>query len=945
MANELASLEERYGCSFLYEPQTLRGQTLDKGWEKGCRSLTDCLERISEYSSLQFTEIETGFWAVQPNHPYGRIQGVVITSMGELLAGASVFHPTSQRGTSTDENGYFDLWLPAGEVHLQISFIGYQQVDTSFFLPFGKKMEVSYALKSSIDLQEITIRGSDAVSSAGLFPPPYQISLEKEKYQQPPTTELGQMLQYALPSFHSAYQTIADGTDHIDPAMMRGLGPDQLVVLVNGHRQHTSALLNVNNTVGRGSISTDLNTIPTAAISRVEILPNEAGVLYGSDAVAGVVNLILKDTLCPSSFHFTSSITAQGDGLTLGLGGFWQIYRLQKGFLNLSWRIDNRESVNRSGSYSGPIFGDARDSHADSIALFFNRIQMDHNRVMNVGSAAISNLGFVANMEHRIGWRSILSQVVGFNGRIGESSGFYRFPYQEQKQSGLYPWGFLPEIRPSILDGYWNVQVATQRKGWKFLFSQGTGMNSVDFQIRNSNNASMGLLSPTSFFAGRLGYGHSISQVKATLLDDTRNTSLDLGFAWRHEWYWQQEGERSSWDFYGQYTSTGFPKERGAQVFPGFRPENNVVAHRSSLASFLYWHHNLSHRWHYALSVRGENGAAWGPLFNGNATLQYSLSDAWRFQLSGGIGKRPPALAQLSFSSRVSQFVPIDGQVQGMEIAHLNQQHLLINQLLPQGLQTERSKRYSVRMSYEPQENQSLSLALFHYLIKDRIVLSSRIDEVSHPSVAPLLAAHGLSSLQFFAQAAHSATTVLEGNFRRSWKRGQWDMDMLLTASLSRNRYISAAPSEVLANIEVPLLGREDISYLESGQPASKYIVRLHGGNGCWDFAWQATRFGAVTYLHPADGNPQNWVVNAFTNTIASRDQTFRPKWLQDVSVFWRTSPYWTLSLHLKNIFNVYPDALQHSANTSNGVFVYSRHVQQFGVWGAYGLINWELVF
>lgn len=568
----LDAIEQQYGCAFLYEPATIRGQRFDPTWLTQFPSLGGLLKHVSKVSSLIFTEIEIGFWTIQPSHPYGRLQGVVLDDAGQPLVGASLYHADSERGASTDINGYYDFWVPAGDVTLQVSYIGFRTVDTSFWLPFGQLNTTNYTLKSSVDLVEVTVIGDTPRSLSYLAIPAVGEQLVPDGKTTAPIADLGQMLQYAVPSFHSTYQTVSDGTDHVDPPTLRGLAPDQLLVLVNGHRRHSSALINVNNTIGRGSVATDLNSIPASAIARVEILPDGTTARYGSDAIAGVINLVLKDSLATSSVRLTTGVTAQGDGLQAGLTGHWQVYANPRGFLNLSWRLDVREAVNRSGDYQGPVFGDARDTNADSLAQFFAQTGFGGQRVMMVGSAAIGNAGFWVNHEKQLGRGLLLYQFGGMNRRQGQSHGFYRFPYQQRRQSGLYPWGFSPEIHPGITDASWQAGVRTTWNKWQVDASHGVGTNQLAFQIKNSNNASMGLQSPTSVYAGGVCYGQMNSQLDVSRTGQDRKTALFLGFGWRYEWYAQHAGEEASWANYGDTTALGEAREAGVQVFPGYRP-------------------------------------------------------------------------------------------------------------------------------------------------------------------------------------------------------------------------------------------------------------------------------------------------------------------------------------------------------------------------------------
>lgn len=941
LADGLELLEEKYHCSFLYETQLIRGQYFDPAWPTAYSRLEDILHRISEETSLAFTEIDDGFWAIQARHPYGQIRGYVYNDEGEPLIGASVFHPPSQRGASTDLSGYFEFWIPAGQAQLSISYIGYQTVDTLLWLPFGQQKQLAIKLKSSVDLTEVIVLGDMPYSLAYLSPNTDAEQIGQEEMGNLPLSDLGQLLQYAAPSFHSTYQTLSDGTDHIDPATLRGLGSDQLVVLINGQRRHSSALVNVNNTIGRGSVATDLNTIPLAAIDRVEILPDGATAQYGSDAIAGVINIVLKDSIAPSSIHYMNGITTAGDGFQVGLNGHWRLRQTQQGYFHLNWRIDARSSVNRSGNYNGSIFGDSRDQRPDSVAAFFAQTGFRDRRVMEVGSAAIRNYGCFIRQERKIGRLGQFYQFGGANFRTGAARGFYRFPYQQHKQSGLYPWGFSPEIHPRIIDASWLSGLRRNFGLWQVDLNQNIGINQVTFLIKNSNNASLGLQSPTSARAGSLLYNQLITKCDASRTSADKQSAWQMGIQWRNEFFRQAAGEEWSWKNYN--TNTEDQQEGGIQVFPGYRPEHTARVWRTSWSAYLLFHQYINSHWHYALALRGESWTANNSFLTGKAALTYRSDRGLKIRAALNTGLRPPSLAQAYFSSQSLQFVPQEDKLVGAEIAQLNSEHPVTRALVGGQLRAERSYNSSLQISWPFLQQGTVSLTGYRVDIKNRIVLGSQLTGQDHPLLASMLDASGLDRVQFFSNAIATTTYGLDLGLMHSWPWKNGTLSWRLAASLNRTRLTTIELPNGLMGLETVLFNREDRARLEHGQPDSKIISQLSWTVKKWQISLQNTRFGSVTYHHPYDGSPDNWVVNNYSQQLASRDQTFRARWITDLSLRWQVRQNLSCGFHARNIFNIYPDRHQHSANTNNGVFQYSRYVQQFGVWGTHCLLSCQL--
>lgn len=937
----LQQLEERHGSAFLYEAQLLRGQRIPTAWLTETDRLENILDKISEATSLDFTAIEEGFWAVQPRHPYGQIRGYVYDQDGEPLIGASVFHPSSQRGTPTNLAGYYELWVPAGELSIQTSYIGFQTVDTLLWVPFGQKEELDFYLPSSIDLTEVVVLGSTPKSLSYLAPdsPAEQLRVEEETARLP-LADLGQLLQYATPSFHSTYQTLSDGTDHVDPAALRGLGPDQLIVLINGQRRHTSALVNVNNTVGRGSVATDLNSIPLSAIERVEILPDGATAQYGSDAIAGVINIVLKEADAPSSVQLASGLTAAGDGFQIGASGHLG-HHSERHNWRLSWRLDSRSAVNRAGNYTGAIFGDSRDQRADSVAAFFAQTGFADQRVMEVGSAAIQNFGFLFQHERKVVAEGEVYQFGGVNLRQGHSRGFYRFPYQTRKQSGLYHWGFSPEIHPQIFDASWLVGWRRKLGDWHVDFNQNIGGNQVSFIIENSNNASLGLQSPTTANAGSLLYGQLISKGDATRVSKNGRTAWHVGLQWRNELFKQTDGDEWSWKNYS-YDGINPPhKEGGIQVFPGYRPTHRTRNWRSSLSAYVLLNHHFNDQWRYAVAVRSESWEEIGTFLTGKLAVSRIWPSGLRVQTVLNSGLRPPSLGQAYFSSQSLQFISAGDKLIGAEIAQLNSEHPLVTDLLGQPLQPERSFNYSLRLHWPIAENKTFSATAYRINIQDRIVLGSQLDGRDHSMLYDLLETNDLDKVQFFSNSIETATWGLDLGYEQQWSVGVNDeLRLRLVGSINRTRLSGIKLPESLQGLEHIVFNRQDQARLEYAQPQSKAIAQLSWFHQQLSVNLQSTRFGRVTYRHPADEQSDNWIYNGYTGAVETRDQTFSPKWITDLALQWQVRKYLRYGLQIRNVFDVYPDEHQHSANTNDGTFRYSRYVQQFGVWGQHFLIS-----
>ncbi|MFV2068074.1 MAG: TonB-dependent receptor plug domain-containing protein, partial [Pirellulales bacterium] len=267
-------------------------------------------------------------------------------STGSPLGGVTVSIIGTNRTSPTSSAGTYSIRVLPGNYTLQATSIGYTPSEEAISVSAGDSPTVDFQLASqAIQMGEILVAiGSRTARTATQTPVPVDVITGAE-IRESGQTEVNQILRDLVPSFNASHQTISDGTDHVNPASLRGLGPDQVLVLINGKRRHSSALVNVNGTFGRGTVGTDLNAIPPAAIERIEVLRDGASSQYGSDAIAGVINIVLKDQ--------TESLQASIRGGMTG-GCFRQPDRPDGTPQNLDWECDG-EQVNVDANLGFPI--------------------------------------------------------------------------------------------------------------------------------------------------------------------------------------------------------------------------------------------------------------------------------------------------------------------------------------------------------------------------------------------------------------------------------------------------------------------------------------------------------------------------------------------------------------------------------------------------------------
>ncbi|WP_272150730.1 TonB-dependent receptor [Tenacibaculum aiptasiae] len=546
------------------------------------------------------------------------VKGLVVDENKEPLPFFNVLEKGTTNGVTTDDKGEFSINVKKIPTTLIISSIGFKTVEKQI----SSTQYVTIEIKEvSENLDEVVLVGSRNKSRTAIDTPvPVDIIDVAELTATSPQVNLNQILNYVAPSFSSNTQTISDGTDHIDPASLRGLGPDQVLVLINGKRRHTSSLVNVNGTFGRGSVGTDLNAIPAAAIKRIEVLRDGAAAQYGSDAIAGVINIVLNNKTNELNLAVTSGAhvsknsdkqTGGIDGESVNVSANYGINLGDKGgFINFTGDFDFRNPYNRMREYEGTIFNAynsvewvANNSGLDIANLSIADIQFAAQGVthfdlatksainnattlqdlqgllnfdtteselavrgldrtdftMRVGQSALRGGRFFANMSLPIDEDGTeLYSFAGISSRIGNSAGFYRLPNQSRTYTPFYINGFLPEINSKISDMSFALGIKGKIKDWDVDLSNTWGRNSFLFEISNTSNASMLNNSPTRFDAGGFAFTQNTTNLDLSnnYKDIFNGLNVAFGAEFRKELYEIVAGEEES---YTQYDANGLP--------------------------------------------------------------------------------------------------------------------------------------------------------------------------------------------------------------------------------------------------------------------------------------------------------------------------------------------------------------------------------------------------
>ena len=717
-----------------------------------------------------------------------QLTGVVTTRADGLsVPGATVSLVGTSAKSTTDDAGHYSLEIPpalarAGKVQIRVEALGLPP--KTYDVELTPNAPTTFNIALSLGFEEQVTVGSRSPGAESEKAVPVDI-ISAAAIQATGHAETAQVIQALAPSFNFPRPTITDGTDTVRPATLRGLGPDQVLVLVNGKRRHQSALVHLNGSIGRGSTGVDLNAIPVASIDHIEVLREGAAAQYGSDAIAGVINIVLKAGASAPEFtskfglatgSFTgNSCNAAGlncqlgdaidfnDGGLFDVGGSWGV-GIGKGALSIAAEYRHHNRTNRASF-------DPRDQIVAGDAG--NNAVPEPNHRWGDPDTRDFMTTVNANVPLNAKQTRFLYGFGGFSRREANSAGFYRRALDVRNWPQIYPLGFLPEIQPTVIDGSGAVGVRGAFSDWSYDLSGEYGHNSFDFTIGNTLNVSLGPTIPpnkTTFEAGTLALGQFVLNADVTRPFKLEALSGPLNVAFgaevRNEQYEITAGEPDSYSNGGVPNRAGGVAAIGAQVFPGFRPSNEVNESRNSVAGYLDLEGDILQWLRLGGAARAEHYSDFGGTVNGKLTVR--VQPDRRFVLRGSLstGFRAPSLGQSFFSSTATNFINVAGQgLVPFESLTLPVTSPAAQVLGAQELKPENSTHASAGVAITPVPGFDITVDYYHIAIDDRIVLSGNF---TGPRISELLAPFGANSARFFTNAIDTRTDGVDvtANYR-----------------------------------------------------------------------------------------------------------------------------------------------------------------------------------
>lgn len=777
-----------------------------------------------------------------------------------------------------------------------------------------------------------------------------------EQLRQSGLVETARLLRDLVPSLNFPQPSITDGTDAIRPATLRGLGPDQTLVLINGKRRHAAALLNLNGSVGRGSTAVDINQIPSSSIGRVEVLRDGAAAQYGSDAIAGVINFQLNDARKGGRFFVNyggfntriegvrevtgvngtagqvPTLTPDGnlqltdngrdlkvtDGEVLTIAGNIGLPLGAEGFINITAEYRDRNDTNRAGY-------DPRRNYSQSGPLDARELTLDR-RYHRYGDPRTEDLNIVVNMGVPLDDNVSFYAFGTFGTRDAESAGFYRRAADNRNVTAIYPDGFLPLINTDTKDFAIVAGLDGQFGGWNWDLSMSYGDNQTDFFITDTLNASLGAASPTEFEAGGIAYSQLVANLDISReieIGGIESFTLSFGTEWRREEYQLTAGEPDSFragpvrvgannPFITGAGATAFAAP-GSQVFPGFQPRIGGVDvtlpnSRENVSLYAEIDADISTAWNIQVAGRFEDYTDFGSTLNGKIATRLELFDGFALRGAASTGFRAPSLQQQFFAAAATN--NIGGVL--VDAVTLPVSNPVAIALGSSPLKAEKSVSWSAGAVFDRVDGLNLTFDYYQIDIDDRIVLTDNLtanrDAAGAPSggnpgrgIAQILndaGFTGISAARFFFNGIDTRTRGFDAI--ATYRTVLGDLGNLsLTAGYNWNDVDitgrRTTPGSLAQVPGIDLFGRLESLRIERGQPRDRINLGAD-----WDWNWlsatvRANRFGEVF-------SPGATPIN---------DLLLEPRWITDLEI--RLRPQGGIGEGLEfavganNVFDQYP--------------------------------------
>ena len=842
----------------------------------------------------------------------GEISGTVTDQNNDVLPGVNIVIKGTTTGTTTDFDGNYTITAQSFPATLIFSSVGFNTKE----ITVNAAGKVNMSLQEGLALDEVVLTGNRSKPRTILDSPVPIDNIGVAELTSSGKPTVDRMLTFKVPSFNAQTQAISDATAHYDPADLRGLGPSRTLVLVNGKRKNQSAQVYLNRTPGKGEVGVDLKSIPTAAIERVEVLRDGASAQYGSDAIAGVINMVLKKNAKYTTVSARTGITSEGDGFNFAADMNSSFNFGDGGYINLTLGYYNQQLTNRAGS---PGIADLpADARPNEIQWATENPELG----MHVGQPDLEKGDLFVNLGHPLGENAELYSFHGYSTRKGRSFAYYRAPYWRRDiadsefltRSEDFA-GYQPSFEAQI-DDHINAL------GVKFDITDSFngdasvtyGSNSVDYTVNNSVNrdylADNGT-SPRTFKPG----GYTLSNIVMNL--DFANVYSDqlsssFGLEYKKEYYEAIEGNPLSY------------YKGGSDSFAGIKPDEAGKWNRDNIAFYAGLDYDITEDLLLGLAGRYEDFSDFGDNFSWKVFGRYKLGDKGAIRGSYSTGFRAPTLHQRYLTN--SQYIIVDGSPEPVLQGTLANNNSAVQALGVPSLFAETSRNISAGFTYKINPKFSASIDFYQIHVDDRVLFSSQFgydgDDASTNPVEQILIDNNVVALQFFINAGDTKTTGADFVLNyRGIDMGQGRFNVSLAANINETTIDAIETPQVLADNGYNIFTREEKGLITNSRPRSKFILGMDYDTDKFNIGLNNTLFGKVTVTAPETGGI---------------DQDLSSMLVTDLTLSYKVTDKLSFTGTINNLFDVYPDKTLATTNTAEagGRFQYSSEVQQGGQFG-----------
>lgn len=827
--------------------------------------------------------------------------GVVKDNNGNPLPGASVTIKGTTVGTTTDFDGVFSVDANQGDV-IQISYVGFETQEIDFT---GDALTVT--LQEGLSLDEVLVTGNRSKPRTAIDSAVPIDNIRTADIMNVGEASIERALTFAIPSFNAQDQAISDATAGFAPADIRGLGPSRTLVLINGKRVNQQSQAYLNRTPGKGEVGVNLKSIPIAAVERIEVLRDGASSQYGSDAMAGVMNFILKKDSAFSTLNASTGITSAGDGFQFNIDYNTTLPFGNGGRVNLTLAYTDQERTNRAGAPGTSSF-DTATARQNEIDFAIK----DPTLGMIIGRPDLKQKNVFVNITHPLGKNSEFYTTHGYTDRWNRSFAYYRFPgwRRDVADAGFLTTkpedfvGYHPTFEGEIKD-HFNVLGFDLDLGndWQLDLSVTHGKNSIDYTVNRSVNrdylAAEGW-SPTTFRPGGYAFSNVIENA-----DLTKTFSEKVSFSAGLE-YKQEKFEAFKGDPFSRYGG-------GSDSFAGIAEEQEGEWKRNNFALYSGLDIDFSDKFLATVAGRFENFSDVGSNFSWKVASRYKLSNTTSIRGSISTGFRAPSLHQQKLSN--TQYIIVAGSSEPLLQGTIQNGTPEARALGIQDLFPETSLNFTAGITFGNRNGFSGSLDFYNIKVNDRVLFTSQIQGASGSQLEKDLLDAGVVAIQAWINAGNTNTTGVD--FVLNWRKDH--LNLGLTGNFNTTSIDSIDTPKELQGVEI--FSHKEASLITSSRPKSKISLTADYSADKFEFGLYNTNFGKVTIAH--DGNDPKF------------DQVLSSKLVTDLRVTYKFTTQLSLTGILNNAFDVFPDITnQNTGTTSDGRFLYSSQVSQHGQLG-----------